>query len=95
MNPQKSPNQLYAYELLTSSSSDDPDSLKNYDKAAEADRYFEKLVDYLELNGSDFESMWDIYVRNRDRPDPGVIGGGYFDDPWSYEDDGDFVVEDK
>lgn len=101
MNPQLSPNQLYAYELLTSSSEDDHDNYEDPYENPEGDRYFQRLIDYLEVDGSDFESMWDIYIRNRPvrygvigepRRELGGDGGA---DSWSYDDDGDFVMEIK
>lgn len=95
MNPQLSPNELRAYELIDSSTEDDQIDGQNPYQTDEGERYFQRLIEYLNPTGEDFESLFDIYIRSRaERRELGVIGDPWNgDDPWSYEDDGDLVMD--
>lgn len=60
MNPELNPNPLYAYEVLSNSH----ESSEEYYPGEEFDAFFERIIEELDPNENEFESLWSIY-KNR------------------------------
>lgn len=65
MEPERHPNPLYAYEVLSSDETIEyEDDSADYIDAAEFDNYWGQIFHALADGHEDFENLWEVYERS-------------------------------